>query len=78
MTKAELRKIAQQALESEYGFAPSINKIVLLEANGEGTYILFSVKGKEYSFDSRILRDGTIWAGKGTIEKREEVRNDTW
>lgn len=73
MTKAELRQIAQQALESEYGFAPAMSKITLLEANGEGTYILFSVKGKEYSFDSRILRDGTIWVGKGTVEKREQV-----
>lgn len=73
MTKAELRKIAQQALESEYGFAPSLNKIVLLEANGEGNYILFEVKGKEYRFDSRILKDGTIWVGKGTVEKVEEV-----
>ena len=61
MTKTELRKIAQQALEREYGFAPSINKIVLLEANREGTYILFCVKNKEYCFYKR------------TIEKREEV-----
>lgn len=63
-TKAELRKIAQRALESEYGFAPAMNNIVLLEANGEGTYILFSVSGKEYCFDSHMLIDGTI-------EKRE-------
>lgn len=73
MTKAKLRQIAQTALESEYGFAPAMSKITLLEANGEGTYILFSVKGKEYCFDSRLLIDGTIWVGKGTIEKREEV-----
>lgn len=73
MTKAELRKIAQTALESEYGFAPSISKITLLEANRDGSYILFEVKGKEYCFDSRLLRDGTIWVGKGTIEKREEA-----
>lgn len=73
MTKATLRKIAQQALKSEYGFAPALNQIVLLEANGEGTYILFEVNDREYAFDSRLLHDGTIWVGKDTIEKREEV-----
>lgn len=74
MTKVELRKIAQQALENEYGFAPALNQIVLLEANGEGTYILFEIKGKEYRFDSRLLHDGFngfIWAGSGTIERME-------
>lgn len=73
MTKVELRKIAQQALKSEYGFAPALNQIVLLEANGEGNYIFFEVRGKEYRFDSRVLCDGTIWVGKGTVEKVEEV-----
>lgn len=73
MTKAKLRKIAKQALNSVFGFAPALNQIILLEANGEGTYILFEVKGKEYRFDSRLLPDGTIWAGAGTIEKVEEV-----
>lgn len=72
MTKTELKKIAQMALDSEYGFAPSLNKIVLLEANGEGNYILFSVRGREYCFDSRVLVDGTIWVGKGTIERRDD------
>lgn len=67
-TKPELRKIAQRALESEYGFAPTLNAITLLEANGEGTYILFSVKGEEYRFNSDI-RHGAVWVGSGTIEK---------
>jgi hypothetical protein len=67
-TKTELRKIAQRALESEYGFAPALNAITLLEANGEGTYILFSVNGKEYRFNSDI-RHGDVWVGSGTIEK---------
>lgn len=53
MTKAELRKTAQTALKNEYGFAPSVSKIVLLEANGEGSYILFMVNCKEYRFTTR-------------------------
>lgn len=73
MTKATLRTIAQRALKSEYGFAPALNQITLLEANGEGTYILFEVNDKEYSFNSRLLHDGSIWAGNGTIERREEI-----
>lgn len=34
-TKAELKQIAHEALVSEYGFAPAMNNIILLEANGE-------------------------------------------
>ena len=72
MTKAELRKTAQMALKSEYGFAPSLDKIVLLEANRDGTYILFEVLGHEYKFDSyRESRFNTVWVGNGTITRRE-------
>ena len=73
MTKRELKHIAQQALDSEYGFSD----ITLLEANDNGLYILFSVRGKEYSFRSHYLSYGkgedrinTIWVGPETIEKR--------
>lgn len=51
MTKTELRKTAQTSLKAEYGFAPSIKDITLLEASGDGTYILFSVCGKEYRYE---------------------------
>lgn len=70
-TKAELRRIAQTALKAEYGFAPAQDRIVLLEADRSGTYILFSVRGEEYRFESRIDHIGdmeSIWCGKGTIE----------
>lgn len=77
MTKSELKHIAKEALNSEYGFSPSLSDITLLEADDTGLYILFSVKGHEYRFDSRYFpigrgadRINTIWAGKGTIEKR--------
>ena len=70
-TKAELRKIAQVALKSEYGFSPSLKEIVLLEAYGDGSYILFEVNKNEYCFSSRVKDcDGSVYAGKGTIEKR--------
>lgn len=71
-TKAELRRISQTALKAEYGFAPAQDRIVLLEADRSGTYILFSVRGEEYRFESHIDRVGgmeSIWCGKGTITK---------
>ena len=52
MTKRELKKIARQALIKENGYAPAYNEITLLEASGDGQYILFSVGGYEYSWDS--------------------------
>lgn len=76
MTKAEYKNIVKQALQSEYGFNPASKDIVLLEADGTGLYILFSVKGHEYRFDSHYFpigraenRINTIWTGAGTIEK---------
>ena len=71
-TKAELRTIVQTALRSEYGFSPAKNSITLLESSGDGTYILFSVNGKQYSFCSHVSHIGgmeSIWCGCGTIEK---------
>ena len=70
-TNAELKRIAQHALKAEYGFAPAQNKITLLEADRNGTYIRFSVGVETYSFESRIDHVGgmeSIWCGKGTIE----------
>lgn len=77
MTKAELKNIVKEALQCEYGFSPAKTDIVLLEADSTGLYILFSVKGHEYRFDSHYFPIGhgenkinTIWTGPGTIEKR--------
>lgn len=67
-TKVELKKIAHEALVSEYGFAPAMNNIILLEANGEGTYIRFMVKNHEYRFES-TLSHGTVFCGNNTISK---------
>lgn len=69
-TNTDIKKIAQAALKSEYGFAPILKDITLLESCEDGTYILFKVAGHEYSFDSYVLNDGIVWVGANTIEKR--------
>ena len=69
-TTTDIKKTAQAALKSEYGFAPSLKDITLLECSGDRTYILFRVAGHEYSFDSHSFADGSVWVGSGTIEKR--------
>lgn len=72
-TNTELKKIIRTALESEYGFAPAISKIILLEADRGGTYIRASINGKEYQFHSHVCTqrglEGTIWCGSGTITR---------
>lgn len=69
MLKKNLKAIAQVALKSEYGFAPALSNIKLMESNDTGTYIAFVVEGKYYRFDSYKFSDGSVWVGKGTIEK---------
>lgn len=73
-TKTELKRIAQGALKSEYGFGPKLGEITLLEASGDGTYIRFTVHEVEYLFDSSrsFSADGTdlgVWVGAGTLKK---------
>ena len=75
-TNTQLKTIVQRALENEYGFAPKLKDIVLLEANGTGEYILFEVNGKEYNFNSYMMEEGhpfpySVWYGKGTITRKE-------
>lgn len=75
MTKNEFKTIAQEALKSEYGFAPAKNQITLLEADGNGTYIMFEVNGKVYQFNSHICTYGgmrTVFVGAGTISRCDE------
>jgi len=69
MKNIELKKTAQAALESEYGFKPALEKIVLLEGSDDRTYIRFRVSTHEYSFNSYKWLDGSVWVGSGTIEK---------
>ena len=69
MKKEMIKKTAQAALESEYGFKPALANIVLLEASDDRTYILFKVRQHTYRFDSYAWDDGSVWVGSGTIEK---------
>lgn len=71
-TNRQLKAIAITALKSEFGFAPMQKDIVLLEASGDGTRILFKVANHEYRFESYISHVGgmeTIWCGEGTVTK---------
>lgn len=75
MKNNELKQIAQAALKSEYGFSPAKNQITLLEANDNGTYIMFDVNGNVYQFNSYIVIIGDmspVFAGKGTISRCDE------
>ena len=69
VSKNLLKKTAQVALKSKYGFAPALSAIRLLEASDDRTYILFAVDACEYRFSSHKFSDGSIWCGQGTIEK---------
>lgn len=69
MTKMNMKKTAQAALKSEYGFQPSLEKIILLEGCDDRTYIRFRVGIHEYTFNSYTFADGSVWVGHGTIEK---------
>ena len=63
MTKRELKKIMQEALIMQYGFAPPQSKIKLLEASDSGQYILAEIGGYEYSWDSHTMekRAAKVW-----------------
>lgn len=71
---SELKQVVKRALESEYGFAPTLKVITLLEASSDATYIHFEVNGNKYFFRSsyRLGKENGVWTGKGTIT-REEV-----
>jgi hypothetical protein len=72
----QLKKTAQIALKEEFGFAPCLSEITLLECDGDRTYIRFHVHGNVYAFNSRIEHIGdmeTVWCGKGTITRQEEI-----
>ena len=56
-----LKRTAQAALYSEYGFQPALDRITLLEGSDDRTYIRFKVGSHEYSFDSYKWPDGSVW-----------------
>ena len=58
MNNTEIKKIARNALKNEYGFAPALKDIVLLEA-GEGRlsgwHINFRCGRHEYMIDGDVI-----------------------
>lgn len=75
MKKNILKKIVQSALKCEFGFAPALKDIVLLEANNTRTYIMFKVKDKFYHFRShQVGKNGElgVWVAEGTITRVDE------
>lgn len=58
LNKNELKKVVQIALKKQYGFQPALKSIVLLEATGDGSYILLEINKHEYRFDA--YNGGTI------------------
>ena len=69
MTKRDLKKTVQVAMDSKYGFKASLDNIILLEGSDDRTYIRFKVRGHEYVFDSYTFADGSVWCGEGTLEQ---------
>ena len=69
MTYTNIKKTAQAALKSEYGFAPCLKNIVIQEASFDGTYIRFRVGIHMYRFNSYRLPDGSVRVGTGALEK---------
>lgn len=69
MNKKIIKETAQYALKSEYGFAPALHDIQLLEASSDRTYILFRVGQWEYEFSSYIFSGSSVWAGPGHVRK---------
>ena len=67
--RTNMKRTAQLALKSEYGFNPSLESIILLEGCDDRTYIRFRVGVHEYAFNSYKFEDGRVWVGSGTIEK---------
>lgn len=56
-TNAQLKKIAANAFEAEYGVRPELKKITLLEAAGDGSYVMFAIGEREYSFNNGQFTD---------------------
>ena len=73
MNNTEIKKIAQNALETEYGFAPSLKNIILQEACGDGSYILLRVKNQTYR-----VYNGTVDEKLTGNEKEISENRDYW
>ena len=69
LTKTELKKVAQRGLRVVYGFTVSkISDIILLEASGDGSYVMFEINGHTY----QVMKE-RVWVGNGQSEDRYTV-----
>ena len=69
LTKTELKRVAQYGLRVVYGFTVSkLSDIVLLEADGDGSYVMFEVNGHIYQVEKK-----RIWIGNGQSEDKYTV-----
>jgi hypothetical protein len=77
-SKRELKEIVQGAMLYDFGFAPALRDICLLEASGDGTHILFRLHNIEYTFDSFIWHPFKndkgemlypVWVGNDTCRR---------
>ena len=57
MNNTELKKIAANAFEAEYGVRPALKSITLLESCGDGSYVMFAIGEREYSFNNGQFTD---------------------
>ena len=73
MNNTEIKKIAQTALENEYGFAPVLKKIVLLESCSDGSYIRCRVAEHLY-----VIYNGICAEKHSGNEKNLEENRDYW
>ena len=52
LTNIQLKKLVRDELKLQYGFAPKLNEIVLLEAVRDGSYVLFRVDVHTYRYNN--------------------------
>lgn len=67
----QIKLTAANALNDKYGFGPVYQQVILLESDGEGTYILFRVGEHEYRFE-----DGEVTNIED--QKKLDTEADTW
>ena len=55
MTKTQLKRTAKAKLEKATGLTVKLNQIVLLEAYGDGKYILFQAGSLYYAYNCNAI-----------------------
>ena len=71
MTQREMTRKAQSIMKEHFGFAPAQKQIILLEATGDGSTILWKVGSKEYDYKEAHYSP----LAKTWIDTRLEIRD---